>query len=87
MQSDEPQYLECCIRWIWCYAFKEFAPKDGSFNVTGWAIMAAHIIQMVLLLDFIYYYVKNWMCARCIEAMKKAGNNHPSTQTEIMSEL
>jgi ER lumen protein retaining receptor len=44
--------------YFWVYGFVEFAPKDGSFNFTGWAIMGAHIIQMLLLLDFMYYYVK-----------------------------
>merc|ERR1719181_552414 len=60
--------------YFWSYGYREFRPKDGSFNFTGWAIIIAHIIQIVLLLDFIYYYLKNWMCARCIEALKASGD-------------
>merc|ERR1719409_660696 len=44
--------------FFWVYGFREFAPKDGSFNTTGWAIMGAHVIQCLLLLDFMFYYVK-----------------------------
>jgi uncharacterized protein with PQ loop repeat len=35
-----------CVSWI------------GNFNHTGWAILAAHLLQMLLLGDFGYYYVK-----------------------------
>merc|ERR1719331_2031576 len=31
---------------------------SGNFNHTGWAILAAHLLQMLLLGDFGYYYVK-----------------------------
>jgi len=44
--------------YFWYYGFREFAPKDGSFNLTGSTIMVAQIIAAVLLLDFTYYYVK-----------------------------
>lgn len=44
--------------YFWFYGFREFAPKDGSFNLTGWTIMIAQVIQCVLLLDFCFYYVK-----------------------------
>jgi hypothetical protein len=35
-----------CIPWI------------GSFNHASWAILAAHFLQLLLLGDFAYYYVK-----------------------------
>merc|ERR1719263_388164 len=53
--------------YFWFYGYREFAPKDGSFNLTGWAIMLAHVIQVLLLLDFMYYYVK-----ACIVASVRA---------------
>ena len=28
--------------------------KDGSFNLSGWAILAAHVLQVVLLCDFLF---------------------------------
>merc|ERR1719261_1149301 len=45
--------------YFWFYGFREFAPKDGSFNLTGWTIMVAQVIASLLLLDFAYYYVKS----------------------------
>jgi len=45
--------------FMW-HAFKDitcFAWITG-FNHTSWAIMAAHLLQMLLLGDFAYYYVK-----------------------------
>jgi len=33
-------------------------PWIGDFNHTGWAILAAHLLQMLLIGDFGYYYVK-----------------------------
>merc|ERR1719247_3036735 len=54
--------------YFWYHGFKEFAPKDGSFNLTGWAIMAAHVIQMLLFVDFVAMYVK--ACVKgCIRSM------------------
>jgi hypothetical protein len=44
--------------YFWFHGFREFAPKDGSFNFTGWAIMGAHVIQCLLLADFAFFYVK-----------------------------
>jgi len=33
-------------------------PWIGTFNHTGWAILAAHLLQMLLLSDFGYMYMK-----------------------------
>jgi hypothetical protein len=48
----------CVSMYFWFYAYREFAPKDGSANITGWTIMGAQLIQVCLLLDFAFYYVK-----------------------------
>merc|ERR1719498_1358412 len=53
--------------YFWYYGFREFAPKDGSFNLTGWAIMCATVIQCLLLLDFVVFYVK-----ACVKSGVKA---------------
>merc|ERR1719473_2284473 len=51
--------LSRCVNLIfWFYGFRELAPLDGSANITGWVIMTAHIIQMLLLCDFLALYVK-----------------------------
>jgi len=43
---------------FWYHAFSELAPLDGSFNLSGWAIITAHIVQVLLLCDFLFYYVR-----------------------------
>jgi len=43
---------------FWYHGFVELAPLDGSFNLAGWAIIAAHVLQVLLLCDFLYYYIR-----------------------------
>jgi hypothetical protein len=43
---------------FWFYGFVELAPLDGGFNLAGWAIMAAHVFQVLLLGDFLFYYIR-----------------------------
>merc|ERR1719310_840739 len=43
---------------FWYHGFAELAPLDGSFNLAGWAIIAAHVLQVLLLGDFLFYYVR-----------------------------
>lgn len=45
--------------YFWWYGHREFAPKKGGFNLTGYAILAAHVIQVLLLADFVVFYVKS----------------------------
>merc|ERR1719258_762804 len=43
---------------FWYHGFAELAPLDGSFNLAGWAILAAHVLQVLLLCDFLFYYIR-----------------------------
>jgi len=43
---------------FWYMGYQELAPLDGSFNLAGWAILSAHIVQMILLCDFMFYYIR-----------------------------
>lgn len=43
---------------FWYHGFSELAPLDGSFNLAGWAIILAHVFQVLLLGDFMFYYVR-----------------------------
>jgi hypothetical protein len=43
---------------FWYHGFAELAPLDGSFNLAGWAIIAAHVLQVLLLGDFLMYYIR-----------------------------
>lgn len=55
--------------YFWWYGYREFAPKNGGFNLNGYAILGAHIIQVLLLLDFVYFYVKSCIkgCVRAVQ--------------------
>merc|ERR1719310_1098141 len=46
---------------FWYHGFIELAPLDGGFNMAGWAIIAAHVLQVLLLCDFLYYYIRAWV--------------------------
>merc|ERR1719269_363984 len=51
--------ISCAVDcFFWSYGFREFAPKKGGFNAAGWGIMVAHIVRALLLLDFVFLYVK-----------------------------
>jgi len=50
---------------FWLHAFREFAPEDGRFNLSGWAIMSASVIQCLLLADFALMYIKA-CCIGCV---------------------
>lgn len=41
---------------FWYYGYEELAPNDESINMAGLQIMGAHIIQILLCADFLYYY-------------------------------
>jgi len=43
---------------FWYHGFAELAPLDGSFNLSGWTILAAHVLQVLLLCDFLFYYIR-----------------------------
>merc|ERR1719197_1670469 len=43
---------------FWYHGFTELAPLDGSFNLAGWAIITAHVLQVLLLCDFLLYYIR-----------------------------
>jgi len=51
----------CVNLCFWFYGFVELAPLDGSFNLAGWVIIAAHVVQTLLLCDFLFIYIKACM--------------------------
>lgn len=67
--------------YFWFYAFREFAPKNGDFNTKGWAIMGAHVIQLLMLADFVFFYAKACIsgCVRAIrpgDAVQASGSTN-----------
>jgi hypothetical protein len=43
---------------FWYYGYTELAPLDGSVNIPGLAVLMAHVLQSLLMCDFLYYYVR-----------------------------
>merc|ERR1719487_1810663 len=43
---------------FWFFAAPDLVEDENSFNIAGLAINGAHVVQMLLLLDFGYYYGK-----------------------------
>lgn len=59
------------LRWgvdlsFWYYSF-DLGPQGyiGNFNYSGWLIVAVHVLSLVFVADFMYYYIKAWMIACC----------------------
>jgi ER lumen protein retaining receptor len=66
-----------CVNLIfWFHGFVELAPLDGSFNLAGWVIIMAHVIQSLLLCDFLFVYVKACMTNGLRAEMLPLGGYH-----------
>lgn len=48
----------CCSFVFWFYGYVEITPED-RFNAAGYMIIVAHLAQLVLSADFMYYYVRS----------------------------
>jgi len=53
-----------CHFIFWYYGFSELAPLDGGLNLAGWTIVGMQVLQLVLLADFMYCYLKAWLFSR-----------------------
>jgi hypothetical protein len=58
---------------FWFHGYAELAPLDGSFNLAGWAVLSAHIVQTLLLLDFLFYYIRACVTSGCHPRMELSG--------------
>merc|ERR1719487_1203325 len=55
---------------FWYYGYPELAPEDTTkMNWPGYAVIAAHVIQFLLLADSLYYFVRH----QCIGLAGRAG--------------
>merc|ERR1719421_2755261 len=50
---------------FWFHASPELAEKGSKINVTGLAINGAHVVQILLLLDVGFLYVKECLQGKC----------------------
>jgi uncharacterized protein with PQ loop repeat len=48
----------CCSFAFWFYGYVEITPEH-QFNAAGYMIIVAHLAQLLLSADFMYYYVKS----------------------------
>jgi len=68
---------------FWYYGYEELAPEDGGVNVAGYAIIAAHVLQIMLMGDFIVLYIK----AGCTKACGTAAPCGSTAQTQEFVEI
>jgi len=66
----------CANLCFWFYGFVELAPLDGSFNLAGWVIITAHVVQTLLLCDFLFMYVKACMSSGLRATMLPIGGHY-----------
>merc|ERR1719463_30527 len=60
---------------FWFYASPDLVEEETSVNVPGLAINGAHIVQMILLVDFLYYYGRAFLQGKGLSStMHIAGN-------------
>jgi len=52
---------------FWFFATPELA-EEGKLNIAGFAINGAHLVQLLLMLDFGYFYVKACLQGKCCAA-------------------
>lgn len=50
---------------FWYHGYAEVGPLDGSFNLAGWGILVAHIVQVLLFCDFLFYYIRACVRTGC----------------------
>merc|ERR1719161_2121563 len=60
---------------FWFFATPDLVEDENSFNVAGLAINGAHIVQMILLLDFGYYYGNAFVQGRGLAPTMQIGHS------------
>jgi hypothetical protein len=58
---------------FWFLAAPELVEDPNSVNVAGFAITGAHVVQLLLLLDFGYYYGKACLAGHCCKPTMSIG--------------
>lgn len=66
VESLASHYIACVfvsrvlMMCFWFRSYPELKPKTADFNLPGYGVMGAQMLQLVLFGDFMYYYVKSW---------------------------
>jgi len=53
-----------CSLIFWYRGFAELRPAHGGFNFAGWAVVGAHVMQLLLSCDFVFLYLKSFRRSR-----------------------
>lgn len=59
-------YIACCflsrclMLGFWLHSYAELRPKGSDYNLPGYGVLGAQLLQIVLFADFMYHYVKSW---------------------------
>ena len=46
--------------WFWLFSYHELAEKDAGHHV-GFIVIFVQIVHMLMMADFIYYYIKRYV--------------------------
>jgi len=60
---------------FWFFATPDLVEDEASFNVAGLAINGAHVVQLLLLVDFGYYYAKAFAQGQGLSATMQIGQS------------
>lgn len=55
---------------FWYHAYTELAPPEGDFNLAGWVVFGSQLLGLLLLCDFVFFYVRSWISYSCWQQMQ-----------------
>jgi hypothetical protein len=55
---------------FWYHAYTELAPLDGGFNLAGYAVLGTQSAGLLLLCDFVFFYIRAWISHNCQQQMQ-----------------
>eukprot|EP00746_Dinoflagellata_sp_MGD_P058816 gnl/MRDRNA2_/MRDRNA2_25132_c0_seq1.p1 gnl/MRDRNA2_/MRDRNA2_25132_c0~~gnl/MRDRNA2_/MRDRNA2_25132_c0_seq1.p1 ORF type:complete len:289 (-),score=24.00 gnl/MRDRNA2_/MRDRNA2_25132_c0_seq1:6-872(-) len=58
---------------FWYHAYTELAPLEGGFNIAGYAVLGTQLAGLLLLCDFVFYYIRAWVSHSCQQRMQVGG--------------
>mmetsp|Transcript_3018 Transcript_3018/g.6995 ORF Transcript_3018/g.6995 Transcript_3018/m.6995 type:complete len:301 (+) Transcript_3018:262-1164(+) len=49
---------------FWWFGYEELAPENGGWNISGYTVLGANVLHIVLMGDFVTCYVRNVLAGR-----------------------
>lgn len=50
---------------FWYHAYTELGPLEGGFNLAGYAVLGSQSLGLLLLGDFVFFYIRAWIAHSC----------------------